>query len=162
MPQHVAILAGAQLLAIMGSMESELDALIADNAGFGKWYFEQSHESWEPSKAMDEYLRYVEHVNSSNKNYAFMTKMIMRNHGWDDEYFEREPARLKNIAYEMNGVRHGTGQLDHTKSMIEGNFMQMLPYDLTRDYREALRHNNMYMRAIYGDSWDGDLASAPL
>ena len=147
-----AFLAGVQLLAVLTTMETELNDLIARDEEFGKWYFESllQHNTYEPERAYQSYRNYVRQTNEEKANRAFAIKMVMRKHGWDEEYFENEPTRLKNLAFEMN---RRDGDEDNLRTRAETEFMEMLPYKQTDDFRQALQHQEQFMRELYGDEY---------
>lgn len=127
-----------EVVAAVADHEQALDAMIQGNEEFGKWYFDKGL-SMLPQDALETYSLKVENENNNMVRRAFQLKMTMRGNGWDDAYYENEPRRLKELAYSTLAEQSRGNVRHHLASLVETDYMSIIPRDERDQYKEALR-----------------------
>ena len=99
-------------------LENELDAMIEKDPKFGEWYFSKEKNMLLPHDAYEKYHKLLDDISKHVTSEAFRLKMVMRKHGWNDEYLEMEMARIResvNSQKRRPYITPGFGDNDYVK-----------------------------------------------
>lgn len=95
----------------------------------------------------------MEQRNKGVLEQALRLKMDMIKNDWDDSFFENEPKRLKQLAYDKYLNRDiSPARLAHFKAIIDTNFLQMIREEDKQYYMNALRTRNQYLQLVSDNS----------
>jgi hypothetical protein len=149
MPSLTTLLTPLALLNIIEIQSNNLQTMFQNNPDFKNWYYENYHKSPLPEEAYNKFTQYVEQRNKGVIEQTFRLKMDMIKHGWNDSFFENEPKRLKQLAYDKH-LNHDISptRLAHFKAIIDTDFLQMIGEEDKQYYMNALQTRSQYLQLV--------------